>query len=149
MHWFLKLATSRVTLIAIAVVGVVLTLKWLEHKGYERGVEDEKQRQLAAMTKVFGDMRKRHEEELRIRGWQDEEEAKADRLARNDLQLRLDKLMTMPPKVLIQTKVVKDESGCSCPVVSLGDEFWMPYRAAGARGGTADPAATDSVQDRM
>jgi hypothetical protein len=138
---------SRAVLLVIASAAIAGSVLAYGHRKYEAGVSAERTRQLKSLTQAIGDMRKRHEQELKTRGWQDEEQVKAARSERIDLQLRIEELMNLPPKVLIQTKQVTNETGCNCPVVSLGDEFWLRYRAAGVRGAEADPATADSVQD--
>lgn len=148
MVWLAKIAGSNIGLFVIAFAVGALVPLWFQGRAYDRGVTNEKARQLTAMTKVWGQMRKRHEEELKSRGWQDNVEADYAREINVQLQNRLSEIAAIPPETLIVTKVVRDESGCSCPTVSLGDEFWMRYRSSG-EGRAADPAAPDPVPGQM
>lgn len=141
-----KVFTSRITWIVLAVVAVVFTLQWLEHAGYERGVREERARQAKAELAVVHTMRKEHEQELRERGWLDATSAATAKATQEDLNNRLAELVSLPPKTLLKTVVIKDESGCSHPNSTLGDAFWLRYRAAGDNGGTADPGAASGVQ---
>lgn len=149
MVWLAKLVSGRVGLVIASLCISALWTLWMQDRAYDRGVRDEKMRQLAALSKTFGDMRKRHEQELKTRGWQDESEAKTDREERAHLNMRIAGLMNLPPRVLIQTKEVINETGCSCPAVTLSNDFWLQYRSAGTRSGETDPAAADAVSDQV
>ena len=144
-----KLLFNKFTLGVVVIVAVVWVLQDLHNRAYAHGVADEKARQEKALAKATHDMRARHEQELKARGWQDAVEATEARVINDDLKNRLAELAAMPPKTLIKTKVVPNESGCSCPDPSLGDAFWLRYCAAGSDSGAADPAAACSVPTAM
>lgn len=131
------------------VVCAIGSMAWAYGSGKSNGVAQERAAQAEAMAIAIEQSRVAHEAQLRERGWQDSIEAAASRATRVALQERLAELAAMPSKVLIKTKVVRDENGCDCPVPSLGDDFWLHYRAARGQRGAADPVPAAAVPDRM
>ena len=131
------------------LLGLVIALGfshvWMYGSGKTNGVNQERAVHATAIAKTVERVRREHEEDLKQRGWQDEREAKESNELRQALGQRLAELSNMEPKVLIKTRVVRDESGCDCNVSSLGPHFWLQFRAAGGQRGEADPAAPDSV----
>lgn len=139
-----KVFTSRITWVVLAIAGGMLGMSIIEGRAYDRGINDERSRQATAQLAAVYKIRKQYEVELRERGWLDVAAAATARAAQKDLSERLAELASLPPRTLIKTVVKKDESGCSHPDPSLGDDFWVRYRAAGDRG-TPDPTAASGM----
>lgn len=130
----------------IALIGSHI---WAYGAGKGNGVDQERASQATAVAIAVAEARRTHEAQLRERGWQDAREAEASREARAGLQQRLAELASRPPKTLIKTIEVTNAAGCTCPVPTLGDDFWRMYRAAGGQRGAADPVPAAAVPDRM
>lgn len=121
---------------------------WTYRSGVNNGANAVKVAQAELVAKAVESARRAHEQDLKQRGWQDEREARTQREMSAGLQTRIADLMNTPPKVLIQTKVVPSESG-NCAEPSLGNAFWLRYRAAGGGGSEADHGAAPAVPNGM
>lgn len=128
----------------VCTIGIVV---WSYGTGKRHGVDQERAAQSKAVALAVERAHVAHEAKLRQRGWQDATEAAASRNVRAALRQQLAELAALPPKVLIKTKVVRDESGCDCAVPTLGDDFWLRFKSAGSQRDTADPTPTDAVPD--
>lgn len=132
---------------AVLALGFSHTLMYA--KGKTSGVEQERALQATAITKAVGAAKRAHETELKQRGWQDTREAEDARALNTALHSELAELAALPPKTLIQTRVVTHETGCTYPEPSLSRDFWLRYNAAGRQHLEADSPAADAVRTRL
>jgi hypothetical protein len=133
-----KLIFAAVVVLAIAGAFVF---------GRTSGVNHERARSTLAVTDALIARERTYAREQAERLAQDQSDRDASRIAREALQRRIAELMSIPPTVLIKTKVVHDASGQECPAVpdGLSDQFWLRFFEAGDPAGPSPAAATSAV----
>lgn len=150
MPWLVRLAGAKlapwILLGGVLALGISHAVVYV--KGRANGASQERVAQAKATEKARAKIQTDHEAELKSRGWQDTAEAEYARAARRSLESRIADLATIEPRTLIKTVTVTNEQGCNCPVPTLGDDFWLRFRAAGRRP-EADPATADTVPSRV
>lgn len=117
--------------------------------GKSNGTAQERAAQLQVQLKAADMVRKAHEIELAARDAQNALDQAVAQAARTDLQNRLAELALLPPKTLIKRVEVKDESGCTVTVPTLGPDFWVRFNAAASGDPEASPPTTGRVRTEL